>query len=161
MVEYTDYQCPFCQRFHADTLPALKLHYIDTGKMRFFSKDLPLDFHKNAMRAALAARCAGEQNKFWELRDMMVQHAAQLDMDHIVEFGKTLDLDTLALRACVDSGKYKEQIASDVLEATKIGATGTPAFIVGKSHGDGVEGDLLLGAMPFQVFDDNLKRNLK
>ena len=71
IVEYTDYQCPFCQRFHVAAFPELKRNYIDTGKVRFFSKDLPLDFHANAMRAAQAGRCAGEQGKFWELRDVM------------------------------------------------------------------------------------------
>ena len=64
IVEYTDYQCPFCQRFHVTVFAELKKAYIDTGKVRFFSKDMPLDFHPNAMRAAMAARCAGEQGKF-------------------------------------------------------------------------------------------------
>jgi Trk K+ transport system NAD-binding subunit len=79
IVEFTDYQCPFCQRFHVTAFPELKKAYIDTGKVRFFSKDMPLDFHPNAMRAAMAARCAGEQNKFWELRDTMGANPNSLD----------------------------------------------------------------------------------
>jgi protein-disulfide isomerase len=156
-VEYTDYQCPFCQRFHVTSFPEIKRDYIDTGKVRFFSKDMPLDFHPNAMRAAQAARCAAEQNKFWELRDVMGQNPDKLDMDHIVGFAEDLKMDGKALRACVESGKYKNLVQSDVLEAMKIGATGTPTFIVGKSAGSGVEGELVLGAMPFQVFDEKLK----
>src|ERR1039457_5075752 len=157
IVEYTDYQCPFCQRFHVTAFAELKKAYIDTGKVRFFSKDMPLDFQPNAMRAAMAARCAGEQGKFWELRDTMGANPNSLDIDHILGFAASLKMDTGALRACIDSGKYKEPVQTDVLEAMKIGANGTPTFIVGKSVGNGVDGELLVGAMPFQMFDAKRK----
>ncbi len=157
IVEFTDYQCPFCQRFHVASFPEIKKNYIDTGKARFFSKDLPLDFHSNAMRAAQAARCAGDQNKFWELRDVMGKNPDKLDIDHIVGFAGELHLDSKALRDCVETGKYKEKVQSDVLEAMKVGATGTPTFVLGKSIPDGVDGELIMGAMPYQVFDEKLK----
>jgi len=157
IVEYTDYQCPFCQRFHVASFPELKRNYIDTGKVRFFSKDLPLDMHANAMRAAQSARCAAEQGKFWELRDVMGMNPDKLDLDHIVGFAENLKLDTKAFRACVESGKYKDAVQTDVLEAMKLGANGTPTFIVGKSIENGVDGDLVVGAMPYQVFDEKLK----
>jgi protein-disulfide isomerase len=157
IVEYTDYQCPFCQRFHVSAYPEIKKNYIDTGKVRFYSKDLPLDFHPNAMRAALAARCAGEQNKFWELRDVMGQNPDKLDMDHIAGFAEAMKMDGKSLRACVDSNKYKDSVQADVLEAMKVGANGTPTFVVGRSIGNGVEGELVLGALPYQVFDEKLK----
>ena len=157
IVEYTDYQCPFCQRFHVTAFPELKKAYIDTGKVRFYSKDMPLDFHPNAMRAAMAARCAGEQGKFWELRDTMGANPNSLDIEHIMNFAANLKLDTGALRACIDGGKYKEIVQNDVLEAMKIGANGTPTFIVGKSVGEGVDGELVIGALPFQMFDSKLK----
>jgi protein-disulfide isomerase len=157
IVEFTDYQCPFCERFHVTAFPELKKAYIDTGKVRFFSKDMPLDFHPNAMRAAMAARCAGEQGKFWELRDTMGANPNSLDMEHIVGFAADLKMDTAALRMCIDGGKYKEPVQRDVLEAMKIGANGTPTFVVGKSVGDGVDGELVVGAMPFQMFDMRLK----
>jgi protein-disulfide isomerase len=157
IVEYTDYQCPFCQRFHVTAFPEIKRNYIDTGKVRFYSKDLPLDFHPNAMRAAQAARCAGEQNKFWELRDVMGQNPDKLDLEHIVAFADGLKIDSKALRACVDSGKYKDQVQTDVLEAMKVGANGTPTFVVGKSAGNGVDGELVLGAIPYAQFDEKLK----
>jgi protein-disulfide isomerase len=161
IVEYTDYQCPFCQRFHTTAFNDLKKAYIDTGKVRFFSKDMPLDFHSNAMRAAMAARCAGEQGKFWELRDTMGANPNSLDIEHIVGFAADLKLNTAALRACIDSGKYKEPVQNDVLEAMRIGANGTPTFIVGKSVANGVDGELLVGAMPFQMFDLKLKELAK
>ena len=157
IVEYTDYQCPYCQRFHVTAFAELKKAYIDTRKVRFFSKDMPLDFHPNAMRAAMAARCAGEQGKFWELRDTMGANPNSLDLEHIVGFAADLKMDTNALRACIDSGKYKERVQNDVLEAMKIGANGTPTFIIGKSVGEGVDGELVVGALPFQMFDLKLK----
>jgi protein-disulfide isomerase len=161
IVEYTDYQCPYCQRFHVTAFAELKKAYIDTGKARFFSKDMPLDFHPNAMRAAMAARCAGEQGKFWELRDTMGANPNSLDMEHIVNFAADLKMDTAALRVCIDSGKYKERVQGDVLEAMRIGASGTPTFVVGKSVGNGVDGELVVGAMPFQMFDAKLKELAK
>ena len=157
IVEFTDYQCPFCQRFHVTAFPELKKAYIDTGKVRFYSKDMPLDFHPNAMRAAMAARCAGDQGKFWELRDTMGANPNSLDIEHIVNFAANLKLDTGVLRGCIDAGKYKDTVQNDVLEAMKIGANGTPTFIVGKSVGEGVDGELVVGAMPFQMFDSKLK----
>src|SRR5277367_6195365 len=69
VVEFADYQCPFCRKFHSETFAEIKKNYIDTGKVRYVSRDLPLDFHPNAAPAAQAARCAGEQHKFWEMHD--------------------------------------------------------------------------------------------
>jgi len=157
IVEYTDYQCPFCQRFHLSAYPELKKQYIDTGKVRFFSKDLPLDFHPNAMRAAQAARCAGEQGKFWEIRDTMGANPDKLDMGHIMGFAADLKLDTQKFQDCVNGDKYKEKIQADVTEAMRVGANGTPAFVVGKSTGNGVDGELVVGAMPFGNFDKIIK----
>jgi protein-disulfide isomerase len=157
VVEFTDYQCPFCQRFHVATFGELKKNYIDTGKVRFFSRDLPLDFHANAMRAALAARCANEQGQFWKLRDMMGANPDKLDMNGILAFANDLKMDTSALKTCIESAKYKQAVQTDVLEAQKIGANGTPSFVVGKSTADGVDGELMVGAMPFAMFDEKLK----
>jgi protein-disulfide isomerase len=157
VVEFTDYQCPFCQRFHVTTFSELKKNYIDTGKVRFYSRDMPLDFHANAMRAAQAARCAIDQGKFWQLRDVMGANPDKLDLDHIVGFAAELKLDPTAFRSCVTSEKYKEAVQSDVMEAMKIGANGTPTFVVGKSTPDGVDGELMIGALPYAMFDEKLK----
>jgi protein-disulfide isomerase len=158
IVEYTDYQCPFCQRFHLSAYPEIKKQYIDTGKVRFYSKDLPLDFHPNALRAAQAARCAGEQGKFWEIRDTMGANPDKLDMGHIMSFASDLKLDTQKFQDCVNSDKYKEKVQADVAEAMRVGANGTPAFVVGKSTGNGVDGELVVGAMPFAMFDEKIKQ---
>jgi protein-disulfide isomerase len=157
MVEFTDYQCPFCQRFHVATFGELKKNYIDTGKVRFYSRDMPLDFHPNALRAAQAARCSAEQGQFWTLRDVMGANPDKLDIDHILGFAADLKMDTTKLRGCVESEKYKDSVQTDVMEAMKIGATGTPTFVIGKSTPEGVDGELMVGALPYQMFDVKLK----
>ena len=157
MVEFTDFQCPFCQRFHVQTFAELKKNYIDTGKLRFVSRDLPLDFHPNAMQAAQAGRCAGEQGQFWPMRDRMNSNPDKLDMANLVEAAQDLKLNVTKFRACIESGKYKDAIRSDALVAEKIGANGTPSFVLGKSKPDSVEGELIVGAMPYEVFDQKIK----
>jgi len=157
IVEFTDYQCPFCQRFHTTSFVELKKNYIDTGKVRFYSRDLPLDFHSNAMRAAQAARCASDQGQFWQLRDVMGANPNKLDMDSLVADAADLKMDVNAFRACVESEKYKNAVQTDVMEAMKIGASGTPTFVVGKSTPDGVDGELVVGSQPYSVFDQKLK----
>jgi protein-disulfide isomerase len=159
MVEFTDYQCPFCQRFHLQVYGELKKDFIDTGKVRFFSRDLPLDsLHPNAFRAAQAARCAGDQGQFWKLRDVMAAHPEALDIESLVVDTLSLHMDANTFRTCVNSGKYKEAVQGDVLEAMKIGADGTPAFVVGKSTPDGVDGDMIVGAQPYAVFVEKFKQ---
>ena len=157
IVEYTDFQCPYCQRFHVTAFTELKKNYIDTGKVRFYSRDLPLDFHPNAMRAAMAGRCAADQGQFWKMRDVLGANPDRLDMDHIAGFAGDLKLDTKTFRECVESGKYKSAVQADVLEAMKVGAQGTPTFVVGKSTANGVEGEVVEGALPFPAFDQKLK----
>jgi protein-disulfide isomerase len=158
MVEFTDYQCPFCQRFHTTVFTELKKNYIDTGKVRFYSRDLPLDsMHPNAIRAAQAARCAGEQGQYWTLRDIMGANPAKLDLDSLIADAAGLKMDTAKFRSCVESEKYKQAVQTDVLEAMKIGADGTPTFVIGKSTPEGVDGEVLVGAMPYEVFERKLK----
>jgi len=157
LVEFTDYQCPFCQRFHTTVFADLKKNYVDTGKLRFYSRDLPLDFHSNALRAAQAARCAAEQGQFWTLRDLMGANPDKLDMENLAGFAGTLKMDVPAFRSCVQSEKYKNAVQTDTLEAMKIGADGTPAFVIGRSTPEGVDGELMVGALPYPAFDEKLK----
>jgi protein-disulfide isomerase len=158
MVEFTDYQCPFCQAFHTQTFGELKKNFIDTGKVRFYSRDLPLDsMHPNAMRAAEAGRCAAEQGDFWKLRDVMGNHPDKLDLDSLLADAGFLKMDVAAFRTCVVSEKYKDAVQADVMEAMRIGADGTPAFVIGKSTAEGLEGDLVVGAHPYSTFDLKLR----
>lgn len=156
MVEFTDFQCPFCYRFHVNTFNELKKNFIDTGKVRFVSRDLPLDFHPNAMQAAQAGRCAGEQGQFWPMRDRMGANPEQLDMGHLLADAQDLKLNVDTFRSCIQSGKYKSAIQADIQEATRVGANGTPSFVIGKTTPNSIDGELVIGAQPYQVFDQKL-----
>jgi protein-disulfide isomerase len=153
LVEFTDYQCPYCRQFHVTVFNELKKNFIDTGKVRFYSRDLPIDqIHPNAVRAAQAGRCAVDQGKFWQLRDLMGANPDKLDLENLVAEAGTLKMDTKAFRTCVESQKYKEAVQTDVLEAMKIGADATPTFVLGKSTPQGVDGELIVGSQPYGEF---------
>lgn len=157
MVEFTDYQCSFCQRFHVVTFPEIRKQYIDTGKVRFLSRDFPLDFHANALRAAEAARCAGEQDQFWKMRDVLVANPGRLSENDLLVHAESLGLKMDAFRSCLSSGKYRQAIQKDLAEAASLNISGTPTFILGRSTPDGVDGAMLVGAQPFEVFEAKIK----
>jgi protein-disulfide isomerase len=160
VVEFADYQCPFCRKFHSDTFAEIKKNYIDTGKVRYVSRDLPLDFHPNAPGAAVAARCAGEQHKFWEMRDMMVVNAADLTTPSLIKYGQQINLDMTAFGLCLNDKKYTAAIQKDVADANTMGISGTPSFVVGKTAKDEINGVRIVGAVPYSVFDTAIKNQL-
>ncbi len=158
MVEFTDYQCPFCRRFEADSFAQLKKDYIDTGKVRFVSRDLPLEFHPNAAPAAEAVHCAGEQHKFWEMHDAIMQDkATDLSSDAILKYGQKVNLDMTAFKACVSDKKFESEIKKDTTDAGALGISGTPSFVIGKTSADQMDGVRIVGAVPYSVFDSNIK----
>jgi protein-disulfide isomerase len=161
LVEFADFQCPYCKRFHTGTFAELKKNYIDTGKLRFVSRDLPLDFHPFALRAAEAARCAGDQQKYWELRDALFANAAVPNDDAINRAVETLALDKKAFQACLDSDKYKSEIQKDATEAALLHIDGTPSFVLGKTSGNKLDGIVLVGAQPYTSFDSAIQQMLK
>ena len=156
LVEFADYQCPFCRQFQTTVYEKLKKNYIDTGKLRFISRDLPLEFHSNASAAANASRCAGDQNQFWLMRETLIAHADKLEQDAIAGYAKAVGLNMDQFGACVASGKYISSIRDDVAEATAAGIGGTPSFILGRTSAATVEGTKLTGAQPYEVFDKAL-----
>ncbi len=160
MVEFTDYQCPFCRKYHTDTFAELKKNYIDTGKVRFISRDLPLDFHPYAQKAAEAARCAGDQNKFWELRDRLINNSANLSQDAILKMAQADSLDMTAFRACLDADKHKAEIQKDAIDASALGISGTPSFVIGKTSKGTLDGDRLVGAVATSVFEAEFQKFL-
>ena len=164
IVEYTDFQCPFCSKFHLDTFPKLHDEFIASEKMRWVHRDLPLSMHKNAMQAALAGRCAGEQNHFWEMRDWMQSHPEKLEEPELFAHAMELELDLEQYHSCMATGKYRSSIEADIAEAKKIGANGTPAFVVGTPNAQGlIEGELITGNQPLAVFEraiENQKNKL-
>ncbi len=157
MVEYTDLQCPFCRQFVMTSFDEIKKNWIDTGKLRYLSRDFPLDFHAQAMPAARAARCAGEQGKFWEMRLGLMRNAHLLSADYITRTAGDLKLESKAYAACVASPKYDAENAPETAEGAKLGINGTPTFIIGRTTATAVEGPMLVGALPYAQFDAKLK----
>jgi protein-disulfide isomerase len=157
MIEYSDIQCSFCRRFHDTTFAAIKKNYIDTGKLRFFVRDLPLKFHAYAVPADMASRCAGEQKRFWEMRDLLISNAEKLSEHDIHSHATDLHLDTAEFDSCVKSGRFKAAVEKDVVEAAGFNLNGTPSFVIGRTTPEGVDGATLVGAQPYEAFEVRFK----
>ena len=161
LVEYTDYQCPFCQRYHNDSFAQIKTNFVDTGKVRYISRDFPLPFHENARRSATAARCAAEQGKFWELRHTMIVNASQLQPDKLGGYAQSVSMDVPKFQACVDSDKFRAAIDKDIAEGTAAGVNGTPSFVIGRIENGKLQGVRMVGAMPYAQFEAKIQEMLK
>ena len=161
VVEFTDYQCPFCSRFEKSTFKQLKKNYIDTGKIRWVVLDMPLSFHKDAVYASQAAHCANEQDKFWALRELLFQNQKELLPEHIAAYAQQVGIQTEAFNQCLNSNRYQEAIKRDIAEAEKQRISGTPTFVVGKSKPDMVTGKRIVGAQRYNVFSAEIEALLK
>jgi len=162
MVEFTDLQCPYCRQFALGAFDEIKKNWIDTGKLRYISRDFPIDsIHPQALPAARASRCAGEQGKFWEMRLALVRNANLLSADYIAKTAADLKLDTKAFSACAATTKFDAEIQAELREGAKLGIEGTPTFVIGRTTPTQVEGPLLVGALPYSQFDAKLRELLK
>lgn len=160
LIEFTDYQCPYCRQYHISTFERLKKDYVDAGRLRYVSRDLPLEFHSNAFAAANAARCAGEQGKYWELRHAMIVNANKLDPGALVTYAQDLGIDTTRFQACMKSEKYAPAVRKDLVDAQAAGLSATPSFVLGKTARQGAEGVVIVGAQPIETFEARIKELL-
>jgi protein-disulfide isomerase len=162
IVEVSDYQCPFCGRYWKDTYPQVEAEYIKTGKVRSVFLDMPLEsIHKSAFGAAKAARCAGQQGKYWEMHDRLF--ANQKELEPWTPHAQAIGLDVTAFDACVASDKEDAAIRRDIAEAQKLGITGTPAFLIGRTDAKGSKLTILAavrGARPFADFKTEIDKLL-
>ena len=164
LVEFTDYQCPFCRKFYTNTLSEIKKQYIDTGKVRFVVRDLPLGFHAKARPAAVATRCAGEQGKFWEMHDALFEGGGKLNRKDFVRYAEKIGVEDFPFQECLASNRHKESIDRDIADAGKASINGTPGFVLGKTAENQIEGSLISGAQSFASFKrqiDSLLSKLK
>jgi protein-disulfide isomerase len=153
VVEFSDYQCPFCRRFFETTLPALKREYIDSGKVRYVFRDFPLDqLHSQARKAAEAAHCAGEQGRFWDMHDRFFQSPNAL-VPPLAEHARAIGLDEAKFTKCVSSGRYSSRVERGLADGAAAGVLGTPGFVIGRTTtGDVVEGTSIRGAQSLATF---------
>ena len=134
LVEFADYQCPYCQKVNPQ-IQQLKKEYGDALTVMY--KDFPLPMHHSAQKAAEAARCAGEQGKFWEYHDVLF-YSKQIEPDDLKEHARVLKLDTERFDTCLDNGTEAETVKHDLDEAKSLGLTGTPSFFVNGHFFSGV-----------------------
>lgn len=163
IIEFSDYQCPFCKRFYDQVVPSLEEEYVSKGKVRMVFRDYPLNFHKKAVPAAIAANCAGEQGKYWEVHDFLFENPDKLEIDAILSATQELGLDHGKFEKCVNDKTDKEaEINNDFADGQKYGVRGTPSFFIGKT-GDGKEmtGIYVRGAQPYNVFKNHIDQLLE
>ena len=144
IVEFSDFECPFCGRFYTQTLPQLKEEYFDTGKVKLVYRDFPLSFHPQAQPAAEAAECANEQDKFWEFHDKIFDNQSSMSTTNYKQWAADLGLDTEQFNSCLDDGKYRAEVQADFSAGQAAGVSGTPTFFI--------NGQKIVGAQPFSVF---------
>ncbi len=155
IIEFSDFQCPFCGRFFTDTLPEIQEQYIDTGKVRLVYRDFPLAFHQYAQKSAEASECADEQGKFWEMHDLLYENQDEwndVGVDKFKEYASEIGLDTEQFDDCIDSGKYEEEVLADFEDGQSAGVSGTPAFFI--------NGKKISGAQPFSAFQEIIEEEL-
>ena len=160
IVEFSDFQCPFCKQLFDATLPQIKKDYVDTGKVKFYYRQLPLTaIHPNAMKASVATECANDQDKFWEMHDKLftVQDAwASLPAADAAakfkEYAGELGLDAGTFGSCLDNDEHKAEIDKDIADAGTVAVNGTP--------GTFVNGYFLSGAVPYDQFKTLIDREL-
>jgi protein-disulfide isomerase len=154
LIEFSDYQCPFCGRFFRDTLPRLKKDYIEKGKVRYVFRDFPiLSIHPQAQKAAEAAQCSGEQGKYWEMHDLIFENQRAVNIEDLKGHAEKVGINVEDFNKCLDEGKYEEEIKKDIQAGQRAGVRGTPSFVLGNTTKDGtIKGEFIRGAQPYEAF---------
>lgn len=157
IIEFGDFQCPFCGRFAAQTEPQLDEQYIQSGKVRFGYFNFAF-LGSESTWAAEAAECAADQDKFWEYHDKLYasqsgENQGTFNKDNLKKFAEKLGLDTKAFNDCLDSGKYTALVQDDTSASSALGVQSTPTFLI--------NGQSVVGAQPFNVFQQTIDALLK
>ncbi len=162
LIEFSDFQCPFCERFYRETLPLIDKDYIQTGKLRMIYRDFPLaGVHEHAQKAAEAAQCAGEQGKYWEMHDRIFANHTAMSVDDLKNHARGLGIAPDRFDTCLDSGAYAEEVKKDMADGQALGVQGTPTFFIGLTGKDNtIQAIRIAGARPYAVFKQIFDRFL-
>jgi protein-disulfide isomerase len=152
IVEYSDLQCPFCARFELQVFPQVRRAYIDTGKVFYAAVAFPLPMHAYAVPAAVAARCAGAQGKFWEFRDAVFAEQTQLARDPYDAIAQKLGLDLAQFSACRQDERQEAAVREEFAEGGRFGVHSTPSFVLGRLVNGSFQSEMLSGALSFEDF---------
>jgi protein-disulfide isomerase len=144
LIEFSDFQCPFCKRLNDDAIQQIKKDYVESGKVKLVFRDYPLGFHPEAQKAAEAAECADDQGKFWEYHDLLFANQALLSITNYKAWAKQLGLNEAQFNTCLDSGKYASEVQKDFADGQAAGVSGTPTVFI--------NGIRLVGAQPYSAF---------
>lgn len=155
ILEFSDFQCPFCRQHATTTSPQVQRQLVDTGKVRYAFRNLPIEsIHPNAFKAAEAAQCAAEQGHFWEMHSRLFENQQALGILDLLGHAKSLDIDQTKFQSCVNDGRMTARIQQDLAEARRLGLTGTPTFLIGAVQPDGGVRITrrITGVQPLQIF---------
>lgn len=161
MIEFSDYECPFCKRHFTQTLPLLKEKYIDTGKLKLVFRDFPLGFHNPlATEQAMAAECVREQKgdeTYFAYHDLLFEttnsNGRGMTKEQLYDLAEQVGANRASFTECLDNERYKDEIAKDLADGQSAGITGTPGFLI--------NGQLVSGAQPYAVFESIIEAELK
>ena len=163
LIEISDYHCPYCRRHVQQTQPQLYSEYVKAGKVRHVFLHYPIEqLHPNAYRSHEAASCAADQGKFWELHARLFE-APLNTIEQLVPVAQSIGLDANAFRSCLESGKHAQSVRDSVARIQKLGISGTPHFLVGRTPKDGAPmtvSKIVEGAQDFKVFKDTIEQVL-
>lgn len=153
IVEFTDYQCPYCAQYHSETFENLKKEYIDKGKVQYVLRDFPLDFHAYAKGAAIAANCAGEQDAYWQMNHQLFSNQSELGDGLYQKLAQSLGLNMDQFESCVTSHEQVQKVDADVVYGQEIGVNGTPTFFIGRvENGQLTDAKEVSGTQPLSAF---------
>lgn len=163
LVEFTDYQCPYCRRHLKNVMPQIEKNFVDTGKIRYVLRDFPLDFHPLAAKAHVAAHCAAEQGRYWEMHEQLFEHQKELQPDKLPGYAETAGvIDIAVFEECLTDDRYARRGKKSAAEGAKAGVTGTPSFLLGPSGLDGrvKATKFIRGAQGYTVFEKQINEML-
>lgn len=170
MIEFTDFQCPFCLSFFKETYEALKTNFIDTGQVKFIVRDFPISQHQNAQKASETTECSRDQNKYWAMHDRLFESqrewTALSTTDGVNYFKKLagdLGLSRSAFDICLDNSAKAQEVTKDLSDGNKAGVDGTPGFFLTKDNPDDPKAKWIYirGAQPFSTFQTKINELLK
>ena len=165
IVEFTDYQCPYCRRHANGTFVQIKKDYVKTGKVRYVVRQFPLRaIHPKAMKASEASLCSGDQSKYWEMHRLIFHGTKDFNQKEWVRHAETIGLDMTSFNDCLESGKNASRVERDLKEGAALGIQGTPGFFIGRTDPDNPEKikavEFLRGAYPFSQFKQAIDKLL-
>lgn len=161
LLEYSDFTCGFCKKFFLETWPKLLARYVESGHVRFVYRDFPRSPNGPALKAAQAARCAGDQQAYWKMHDRLFGSELRFDRTTLQDHARALGLDLQQFAACLDSDKHIVAIYRDRLEGGNLGIRGTPAFLLFLTSDPGASSIVHIpGALPFDVFQQEIDKLL-